>query len=124
MQTITRLFELMFTNKGRWAASWYIIFIPLMLISLDLVLFKKYKFLKIINNEHSYLILHFLFSVVCIFLIFRVFLYVLFNSPADNTFNASGNRILLHIYPVGIVLVFCLMKILSISDYKKTNEEF
>ena len=119
MQTITRLFELMFTNKGRWFASWYIILIPLLIISIDLVLFKKYKFLEITNNEHSYLILHFLFSVVCIFLISRVFLYVLFNSPADNTFNASGNRILLHIYPVGIILVFYLMKILSISDYKK-----
>ena len=57
--------------------------------------------------------------MVVMFLFFRIILYVVFNSPADHNFNSSGNRVLMHIYPISLTLVLYLTKILSVLNTPK-----
>lgn len=118
-RTIIRLVKLMFTQKGHWVATWYLVFVALIVSNLDIMCSKRYKFLYFNLNKEINLNMQFLCFVMTMFLFFRIILYVIFNSPADHNFNSSGNRVLLHIYPIGLALVFYLTKILSFLNIQK-----
>ncbi len=99
--SVTRLFELMVHKKGRWGVFWPIAIPVIMAYMLSLFVIKRRPTYQALENE-SYFgsDINFLAIISISFIVARIVLYAIFTSPADSGFWASGNRILMHVYPI------------------------
>ena len=93
MGSISDLNTLIFKNEGAWSSFWVLVTLGL------LVYFFLRLFSSSINNDKS---MEFLAYVIVVFLIARTLLFAIFEDIMSCGFNYSGNRTLLHLYPVAL----------------------
>ena len=107
-----RMYLLMFKGHGLWGYFWYIMTIMVSLFAAARIL-SKYDVWRIqkINGD-------LLFFVMMGFMILRLMIYTVFESLKADTWNDSGNRMLLHIYPT---CLFFLAEVLH-SLYCRISE--
>ena len=101
--SVKHLFMLMSTDNGRWGFAWAIIafgLISYLFLSLHFMLrLQSLPSTLIIGINHNSS-LTFLWLTIISFILLRILLFTMFTFPHDTYFNSSGNRILMHIYPV------------------------
>lgn len=101
------LSSLIFTNNGKWNIFWYCVAASIVLYYCIMFLNAKANSSNCLGINQFTAILNFTFSVIICFFLFRVLLYTVFNSPKSKSFLNSGNRVLLHFYPVAVY--FCCL---------------
>lgn len=94
VQTGHNLYLLMFQGEGQWGFFWYVMAVA----AAFFVAGKVFMGRDVWGVHHVNIDL--LFFTIFGFLILRLALYAFFETPKDSGWNDSGNRILLHIFPV------------------------
>lgn len=119
-------FCLLAFRKGCWGSFWYLLFLGIFI----------YVFLRIVPVSFRNLLadirvdsrddnsMDLLTFIILAFLISRVILYAIIN-PFASHYNASGNRILLHIYPVAVYFLgrvgfICSKEITKWKNYRSS----
>ena len=109
--TIYSLYLLLFYTGG-WGIFWFIIFKVIFLIFLFYLFYKNIFNLSVKNDNLDHKIICFLLFIILMFFLGRTILYIFYDSVSDTGFWASGNRILLLIYPTSVTLTLYFMKLL------------
>ena len=90
ISTTYHLYLLMFKSRGFWDGTWYIFAATLIFAFVRNAVFNS-RF-----SEKQ----EFLLYAILSFFFFRIVLYTLFTSPQDLTWGHSGNRLILHVFPL------------------------
>ena len=106
--TSQNLYSLMYKGAGLWGTEWSVLAVLMAGFLLYDIVYKFFSFTK--NRSNQY----FLFSVIVLFFICRIILYSILEFPKDKTWNNSGNRILLTIFPT--CLLFLCERFFSIGN--------
>lgn len=101
VRSLTRLFGLMLYKKGRWGVFWPIAIPAILAYMSSLFFIKKRSVYQTIKTEFYFgCDINFLAIVSISFIVARIVLYAIFASIKDDSFWSSGNRILMHVYPI------------------------
>ncbi len=102
------LLSLALAGKGRWQLFWYCFTFATAIYILIIYLKSKPK-ASLLEHEYKPLCgLKFVLSVIIVFFALRIVLYSIFTAPKANAYLASGNRILLHIFPIAVYFCGCV----------------
>ena len=117
VDTLNALMNLL--KKKYWGNIWLITFATLCLFYLNELINKKLNFSNQLIKKNNIAIVDFLGFVVSIFFVLRVYLYILYGSIADKFFYDSGNRILITVFPISIILTFLILHFKINLEFKK-----
>lgn len=118
-----KMYLLMFKGKGLWGYFWYFVAIGLCISIAGRMLsqFSWWGAQEVSADLLSYTVIS--------FMIMRLLLYAVFDSPKADSWNDSGNRILLHIYPTSLFflgeMIYCLccasMRVREVFMYRRSS---